>query len=196
MQRLDRTVGGLFGDRLVEPRRRVVGVELLGEIELAVLERDALAFVVGLAEIAANQAVARVEAGRRLDVGDALVEVTFTDLRQTESEPRQRIALVELDRVLEGLLGLDQPHLRQVGVAEDRRGAGEVRVFLQGRGRRVERLFVPAEREVEFGEPRPREGVIGVHRDRPLHRLPRPVEVENGLAGEGLGEVRGGRVAV
>ena len=86
--------------------------------------------------------------------------------------------------------------LRQVGEAEDRLGAGEVR--LQGGRllRRLERRAALAQRRADLGEPRPRERVGGVELDRLLEARACRFEVELRLLRVGQRDLCGGRLRV
>ena len=106
LQRLHRPVGGLLGDRVVEVRRRVLGVRLLGELVLAAHEVLALLLEVGLAQVAAQERLAGVEAHRDLDLLAALGQLAVPDEGQPEAQPREGIGRVELDRLGEGGLRL------------------------------------------------------------------------------------------
>jgi hypothetical protein len=55
MQSLDRPVGGLFGDGIVEPGGGIVGIEFLGDLVFPFIKRYALFLVIGLAWADENQ---------------------------------------------------------------------------------------------------------------------------------------------
>ena len=82
LQRLHRTVRGLLGDGVVEPRRRVLRIGLLGQLVLAADQVVALRLEVGLAQVAAQERLTRVEADRQLDLPTALRERPVADLRE------------------------------------------------------------------------------------------------------------------
>ncbi len=91
MQRLDRPVGGLLVDGVVEPGGGVLGIEELGLLELGLGEPAALLLEVSLAEVAADQRVVGIEGSGYLDLLGAGVEIPFADLREAQAQPRQRI---------------------------------------------------------------------------------------------------------
>src|SRR5207249_4275649 len=101
MQCLDRPVRGLLLDCIVEERRRIFRVQCLGGGVLALGQARALLFVVGLAQIAPNQGIAWVQARGNLDLAASLLQTALAYPLQTETEPRQRIALIERDRLFE-----------------------------------------------------------------------------------------------
>ena len=100
-QRLDRPVLGLQADRVVEPGRRVVGVELLGDLELLGVEWAAALLEVGLAEVAAQQRGVGVERCGDLELAAAILEVARADLGEAEAEAGERHSGIQLDRALE-----------------------------------------------------------------------------------------------
>ena len=88
LEGFDGPVGGLLVDRVVEPGGRVVGVRLLGNVVLAVDEVGALLLEVGLAEVAAHEGLAGVEADRGLELAAALRQGTVADPREAQAQPR------------------------------------------------------------------------------------------------------------
>ena len=64
-------------------------------MELVPGELLALLLVVSLSEIAADQGIVHVEAGRDLDVLPAPLQVAFADLRKAQTQPGLRVAGVQ-----------------------------------------------------------------------------------------------------
>jgi hypothetical protein len=64
---------------------------------IALVARIEFLLVVSLAEVAAYEGIARVEAGGNLEVARLVVEPAVPDLREPQTEPWQRIGLVEHD---------------------------------------------------------------------------------------------------
>ena len=145
MQRLAGAVCRLLGDCVIEVGRRVLGVQLLGHRVLARVQRRAFLLEVSLAQIAPDDRIVRVQTRRDLQVAASFIEFAIPDFRQPETEPRQRIRLIERDRLLKGfpcLRGLD---LRQVSEAKDSLGSRQI-------GLQRDRFLGGGERLVQVAE--------------------------------------------
>ena len=101
------------------------GVQFLGNGILALVQPGALLFIVGFAQIAADQGVVGVQAGGNLDVPAALVQMALPDLGQPQTQPRQG-SPDPAQWLFKGLLGLLRLDLRQVGETQHGLGPGEI----------------------------------------------------------------------
>ena len=110
VQRLDRPICRLLRDRIIEVGRRIFGVQLFGHRVLASVQWRAFLLEIGLAQIAPDDCIAWIQARGNLQFAASFIEFAVPDFRQPETEPRQRIRLIERDRLLESfpsLCGLD-----------------------------------------------------------------------------------------
>ena len=120
----------------------------------------ALLLEVGLAEVAAHERLAGVEAHRGLDLAAALRQVRRRGCwARPRPEPRERVRRVELDRLAERRRGLAVLHLRQVREAEDGLRPRQVRLELGRLARRLERRAAFAQGRADLREARPGERV-------------------------------------
>ena len=81
-------------------------VQFLGNGILALVQPGAFLFIVGFAQIAADQGVVGVQAGGNLEVPAALIQIALADLGQPQTQPREGISLIQRNRFFKGLLGL------------------------------------------------------------------------------------------
>lgn len=115
MQGLHRPVRCLFRDRIVEPWGGILGVQFLSNTILALIQRYAFLFIVGLAQIAPDNGVIGVQARGNLDLSASLMQIALPDLGQPEPQPGEGIRLIQRNRFVKGLLGPCRLDLRQVG---------------------------------------------------------------------------------
>jgi hypothetical protein len=189
LERLDRAIGGLLRDRVVEPRRRVVGIEFLRLFELARVEAGPLLFVVGLAEVAAHDRVARIEAHRDLELARAVGDVALADRGEAEPQMWHRIGLVELDRARKcapRIVGLDAHQVGEPAHGLRARELGRERRGLLGGARRAAQI---AGGGAQLCESCPGESVARLDLDGRLEARARARQIEARLL-----RVRGGDV--
>jgi hypothetical protein len=115
------------------------------------------------------------------------------DLRQAETEARQRVGGVELDGRRERSGRLVYVHAREPSEAEDGLGPGESGVQALGALRGVESALGVAERRADLGQARPRQRVVRRDLDGPLERCLGALEIEAPLSRVRLRDQRASR---
>ena len=120
MNRFAGTVERLQADGVVKPGRWIAWIELLRTFELGLRKFVAQLVGVGLAQVAAQQRVLRVERHGGFDLRAAVGELAVLDGGQAHAEARERIGRVERCR------------LREFGARRRRIQPGEVREAKHG----------------------------------------------------------------
>ena len=194
-QRRHRLVGELQADRVVEPWRRVGRVEILGDGILPGCRSLLAPGEVGLAEIGAQERAGGVGRGSVLQLRRAGGEVAPPDQGEAQAEQRGRVLALLLQRAAERGLG----GRRAVGgeIGEALGNVGE-RCCAQARRlvRRLPRAAQVALHQVEFGQPRLGQCLLGCQRCSLAGGCRGTIQVERQLPGIGLrqpgcGSVRG-----
>ena len=180
-ERIYRTIFRLLSNGIVEPCGGIVRIELLGEVELRACKLVALFFVVSLAEITADQRRPGIEANRDLDFLPAAFKVSTANLGQSQTQSRQRIGVVELDRLLERRFRGHPVDAHEICEPEHGVRLGELRIQLSRMFCRVQSPIQVAGRHLELGQPRPRKRILGIECDGFLDARQRLLDPESRL---------------
>ena len=108
--------------------------------------------VVRLADVAAKERVCRIESDRDLELLAALDQLAVTDHRESETQPRQRVERIALDRGLEVGARLPGVDLREVDETEHRVGAALGGVGGHASACRRLGFIDPSERHQQLGD--------------------------------------------
>src|SRR4029077_6597371 len=114
------------GERLVEPRRRIFRVELLGQPPFTE-GRWVIAPVgsVGFAEITAENRARRIERDGDLELLRTFRKATAANLGELESEARERVSAVERRGAAKHVFGCRKAKLGEFDETEDRMWAAQ-----------------------------------------------------------------------
>ena len=93
-------------DGIIEPGRGILGVQFLGHRHTRARPTRAFLFIVGFAQIAADQGVVGVQAGGNLEFPPPSSQIALADLGQPQTQPRQGVSLIQHNRPFKRLLRL------------------------------------------------------------------------------------------